>query len=67
MNAAVDSKVFKANRLKAGLDPKHMPEHIAVIILAGAGRCRRTRPRGPIASRRAPADSSQFCPREEFV
>ncbi|MDA9287225.1 isoprenyl transferase, partial [Schleiferiaceae bacterium] len=37
MNAAVDSKVFKANRLKAGLDPKHMPEHIAVIM-DGNGR-----------------------------
>ena len=37
MNAAVDSKVFKANRLKAGLNPKHMPEHIAVIM-DGNGR-----------------------------
>ena len=37
MNAAVDSKVFKANRLKAGLDPKHMPEHIAVLM-DGNGR-----------------------------
>ena len=37
MNAAVDSKVFKANRLNAGLDPEHMPEHIAVIM-DGNGR-----------------------------
>ena len=37
MNAAVDSKVYKENRLKAGLLPDNMPEHIAVIM-DGNGR-----------------------------
>jgi len=37
MNAAVHSKVFEENRLKAGLDPENMPKHIAVIM-DGNGR-----------------------------
>ena len=37
MNAAVDSKVYKENRLKAGLLPDYMPEHVAVIM-DGNGR-----------------------------
>ena len=37
MNAAVDSKVYKENRLKAGLLPGSMPEHVAVIM-DGNGR-----------------------------
>jgi undecaprenyl diphosphate synthase len=37
MNAAVHSKVFQDNRLKAGLDPDNMPKHIAVIM-DGNGR-----------------------------
>lgn len=37
MSAAVDSSVYRKNRLKVGLDPDHIPEHIAVIM-DGNGR-----------------------------
>ena len=37
MNAVVDSKTYRENRLKAGLDPDNMPKHIAVIM-DGNGR-----------------------------
>lgn len=37
MNAVTDSKIFKRNREKAGLDPDNMPKHVAVIM-DGNGR-----------------------------
>jgi undecaprenyl diphosphate synthase len=37
MNAVEDSKTFREHRLKAGLDPENMPQHIAVIM-DGNGR-----------------------------
>ena len=37
MNAVADSKTYRDNRLKAGLDPDNMPKHIAVIM-DGNGR-----------------------------
>jgi len=37
MSVAVDSKLFRNNRIKAGLDPDHVPQHIAVIM-DGNGR-----------------------------
>ena len=37
MSAVVDSNIFRNNRLKAGLDPDHIPQHIAVIM-DGNGR-----------------------------
>ena len=37
MSAALDSNIFRNNRLKAGLDPQHIPQHIAVIM-DGNGR-----------------------------
>jgi len=37
MNAVEDSKTFREYRLKAGLDPENMPQHIAVIM-DGNGR-----------------------------
>ena len=37
LNAVADSKTYRDNRLKAGLDPDNMPKHIAVIM-DGNGR-----------------------------
>src|SRR6056300_1288142 len=37
MSVAVDSKLFRNNRIKAGLDPDHIPQHSAVIM-DGNGR-----------------------------